>query len=92
MPRVGNIISWLRKAKYLTTLDQRTGFHDITFDKDVNKKTSFIIPFGKYEFLKVPFGLAQALAYFLNLMNKVLKGLNFTLAYLNDTIIYSKTA
>ena len=36
-------------------------------------KTVFTSPFGKYEYLKVPFGLAQALAYFQELMNKVLK-------------------
>ena len=43
-----------------------------------------------YEYLKVPFGLAQAPAYFQNLMNKVLNGLNFTLAYLDDVIIFSE--
>ena len=36
-------------------------------------KTAFTSPFGKYENLKVPFGLAQALAYFQEVMNKVLK-------------------
>ena len=54
-------------------------------------KTAFVTPFGKYEYLKVPFGLAQASSYFQNLMNKVLNGLNFTLAYLDD-IIFSETA
>ena len=48
--------------------------------------------FWKYEYLKVPFALAQALAYFKELMNKVLKGLPFPIAYLDDIIIYSKTA
>ena len=55
-------------------------------------KTAFTSPFGKYESLKVPFGLAQALAYFQELMNEVLKDLPFTIAYLDDMIIYSKTA
>ena len=47
-------------------------------------------PFGKYEFLMVPFGLAQAPAYFQLLMNKVLKGLKFTMMYLDDIIIFSQ--
>ena len=42
--------------------------------------------------LKVPFGLAQAPTYFQNLMNKVLNGLHFTLAYLDDVIIFSEVA
>ena len=38
----------------------------------------------------VPFGLAQAAAYFQLLMNKVLKGLKFAMTYLDDIIIFSK--
>ena len=41
--------------------------------------------------MKGPFGLAQAAAYFQNLMNRVLNGLHFTLAYLDDVIIFSET-
>ena len=51
--------------------------------------TAFVTPFGKYEFLMVPFGLAQAPAYFQLLMSKVLKGLSFAMTYLDDIIIFS---
>ena len=47
-------------------------------------------PFGKYEFLMVPFGLAQAPAYFQLLMNKVLKGLKFAMTYLDNIVIFSQ--
>ena len=60
--------------------------------KDSIHKIAFTSPFGKYEYLKVPFGLAQVLAYFQELMNKVLKDSPFITAYLYDIIIYSKTA
>ena len=92
MPRVEDIFAKLGKAKFYTTLDLRSGYHHIALDKDSIKKTAFVAPFGKYEYLKVPFGLAQAPAYFQNLMNKVLNGLNFTLAYLDDVIIFSENA
>ena len=48
-------------------------------------------PFGKYEYIKVPFGLTQAPAYFQELMTGILKDFNFTIAYLDDIIIFSKT-
>ena len=70
----------------------RSGYYHIALDDDAIKKKAFIMPLGKYEYLKVPFGLAQASAYFQNLMNKVLNGLHFTLAYLGDVIIFSKSA
>ena len=90
MPRVEGLLAKLGKAKFYTTLDLRSGYHHIALGKDSIKKTAFLAPFGKYEHLKVPFGLAQAPAYFQNLMNKVLNGLNCTLAYLDDVIIFSE--
>ena len=71
MPRVEDIVARLGKAKYFTTLDLRSGYHHIALDKQSVKKTALCIPFGKYEYLKVPFGLAQAPPYFQKLMNKV---------------------
>ena len=91
MPRAEDIFAKLGKAMYFTTLDLRAGYHHIALDKDSIKKTGFCLPFGKYEYLKVPFGLAQAPAYFQNLMNKVLTGLNFAISYLDDIIIFSET-
>ena len=92
MPRVEDIFSRMGKAKNFTTLDLKAGYHHITLDKGAFKKTAFVTPFGKYEYLKEPFDLAQAPAYIQNPMNKVLNGLNFTLAYLDDIITYSETA
>ena len=58
--------------------------------KSSRAKTAFVTPFGKYKFLMVPFGLAQAPAYFHLLMNKVLNGLKFAMMYLDDIIIFSE--
>ena len=55
-------------------------------------KTAFNPPFSKYEYIKVPFGLAQAPAYFQELMTGILKDFDFTIAYLDDKIIFSRTA
>ena len=54
-------------------------------------KTAFNSPFRKFEYVKVPFGLAQAPAYFQELMTGILKDFNFAIAYLDDIIIFSKT-
>ena len=91
MPRVEDILAKLGGAKFFTTFDLRAGYHHIALAEDSIPKTSFVTYSGKYEYLKVPFGLAQAPAYFQKLMNKVLKGLDFCMAYLDDIIIFSKT-
>ena len=50
-----------------------------------------LLSLGKYQFNRVPFGLAQALAYFQKLINDVLKGCNFAMDYLDDIIIYTRS-
>ena len=62
----------LKGAKVFSTIDLRSGYHHIALGKSSRAKTAFVTPFSKYEFLMVPFWLAQAPAYFQLLMNKVL--------------------
>ena len=91
MPKVEDIFSQLNGATYFTTLDLHAGYHHIPLDKSSIPKTAFNSPFGKYEYVKVPFGLAQAPAYFQELMTGILKDFPFAMAYLDDIIIFSRT-
>ena len=60
-------------AKIFTTLDLRSGYYHISLDEESKAKTAFVTPFGKYEFNSIPFGLAQAPAYFQQLISMVLQ-------------------
>ena len=91
MPKVKYFFSKLNRATYLTTLDLQAGYHHIPSDKPSVPKTAFNSPYRKYEYVKVPFGLAQAPAYFQELMTGILKDFSFAVAYLDDIIIFSKT-
>ena len=90
LPKINEMYAKLKGAKVFSTIDLKSGYHHIALGKSSRAKTTFVMPFGKYEFLMVPFGLAQAPAYFQLLMNKVLKGLKFTMTYLDDIIIFSQ--
>ena len=74
LPKIDEMYAKLKGAKVFSTIDLRSGYHHIALGKDSRAKTAFVTPFGKYKFLMVPFGLAQAPAYFQLLMNKVLEG------------------
>ena len=91
LPNIDQLYAQLRGAKVFTTLNLRSGYYHIKLGKDSQAKTAFITPFGRYEFNMVPFGLAQAPAYFQALIRKVLKGLHIlAVTYLDDIIIFSK--
>ena len=91
MPKVEDIFSKLNGATYFTTLDLHAGYPHIPLDKSSIPKTAFNSPFSKYEYIKVLFGLAQALAYFQELITSILKDFPFAIAYLDNIIIFSKT-
>ena len=75
-----------------STLDLRSGYYHIGLSKSTKPKTAFVIAgIGKYQFNRVPFGLAQAPAYFQTLINKVLSGFDFAMGYLDDVIIFSRS-
>ena len=91
MSKMEDIFSKLNGATYFTTLDLRAGYHHIPLDKPSIPRTAFNSPFRIFEYVKVPFGLAQALAYFQELMTGILKDFPFAIAYLDNIIIFSRT-
>ena len=92
MPKVEDIFSKMNGAKYFSSLDLRAGYHHIPLDKSSIPKTAFNSPFRKYEYVKVPFGLSQAPAYFQELMTRILRDFDFAIAYLDNILIFSRTA
>ena len=90
LPKIDEMYAKLKGSRVFSTIDLRSGHHHTPLGKESRAKTAFVTPFGKYEFLMVPFGLAQAPGYFQLLMNKVLEGLSYAMTYLDDIIIFSK--
>ncbi|MCG8430404.1 MAG: reverse transcriptase, partial [Candidatus Omnitrophica bacterium] len=91
LPKIDDLFARLKGAQIFSTLDLRSGYYHISLSKESQPKTAFVTPFGKWQFKQVPFGLAQAPAYFQQLMNKVVKKFDFAEAYLDDIIIFSNT-
>ena len=63
MPKVEDIFSKLNGAKYFSTLDLWAGYYQIPLDKSSIPKMAFNSPFDRYEYVKVPLGLAQVPAH-----------------------------
>ena len=93
MPRLDETIESFYGAKYFTTLDMMSGYHQIEIAEEDRAKTAFTSEFGHYEFNRMPFGLCNAPATFQRMMNHILRTTNniCTMVYLDDIIIFSKS-
>ena len=92
LPKIDELYAKLKGYKVFSSLDLRSGYYHIGLKDSAKLKSAFVLSFlGKYQFNRVPFGLAQAPAYFQKLINDVLKGCNFAMGYLDDIIIYSRS-
>ena len=91
LPKIDELYAKLKGFKVFSSLDLRSGYYHIGLTESAKPKSAFIISsLVKYQFNRVPFGLAQAPAYFQKLINDVLRGCNFAMGYLDDIIIYSR--
>ena len=67
----------------------RSGYYHMVLSKESRPKMAFVSSYGKWEFKRCPFGLAQAPAYFQRLVNEVLSGFTFAFGYLDDILVFS---
>lgn len=92
IPRVDELIDRLGKAQFITTLDLTKGYWQIPVAPEARSKTAFVTPFGKYQFLTMPFGLMGAPSTFQRLMDDLLRDFSaFSAAYLDDIVIFSES-
>lgn len=93
IPDISSTIASLGNAKFFTTLDLTSGFHQIKMKEKDIPKTAFSTMNGKYEFTRLPFGLKNAPAIFQRMIDDVLKEYigKICYVYIDDIIIFGRT-
>ena len=92
LPNIEELIANFGSSRFITTLDLAKGYYQVPVTPKHQEKTAFVMPYGKYEFVTMPFGLISAPSTFQRLMDEVLDGLHeFTVVYLDDILIHSQT-
>jgi hypothetical protein len=94
LPRIDDLLDQLRNVKFFSKIDLQSRYHQMKIRTEDIPKTAIITRYGQYEFTVVSFGLTNALAYFMNMMNKVfMEELDkFVVVFINDILVYSATA
>jgi len=92
LPRIEEIFDCLRGAKCYTTMDMKSGYHQVEMEESHKERTAFTVgSIGFFEYNKMPFGLTNSPATYQRLLEECLRSLNMTicLIYLDDLIIFS---
>jgi len=92
LPRIDILFDQLSKAKLFSMIDLRSGYHQIKIRLQDIPKTAFSSKYGLYEYLVMSFGLRNAPAYFMYLMNSVFMPEldKFVLVFIDDILVYSE--
>jgi hypothetical protein len=94
LTRIEDLLDRIKKAKFFSKIELRLGYHQMKIREQDIPKTAFTTRYGLYEFVVVSFGLTNAPAYFMSLMNKVfMEELDrFVVVFIDNILIYSETA
>ena len=91
IPDQEELFTKLAHAKYFTKVDLSKGYWQVPMSESSKHLTAFLTPDGLFQFTMMPFGLVNAPATFSRLMRRTLDGLQGTINYIDDILIYSST-
>jgi hypothetical protein len=91
LPRINDLFDQLKGSCIFSKIDLRLGYHQLKIRASSIPKTTFITQYGLYEYTVMSFGLTNAPAYFMYLMNKVFMEYRdkFMVVFIDDILIFS---
>ena len=91
LPKIENMLAQIKESKYFTKLDCNLGFWQEKLEPDSRLLTTFITPFGRFCFNRMPFGIKSAPEHYQKKMIQILDGLDGHFSIIDDMLIHGKT-
>ena len=87
---IEEVVTKLSKAKLFTVLDAKSGFWQIKLDAESSMLTTFNTPFGRFRWLRMPFGICSAPEEFQRRMNNTFENLKGTAIIADDLLVFGE--
>ncbi len=91
MNTIENVVTHLKDAQYFTVLDANAGYWQLKLDYESSQLCTFNTPFGRYRFLRMPFGLNVAPEIFQRRMTQLFERVEGVQVVMDDILIYGAT-
>ena len=92
LPAVEQSLAQLAGARVFSTLDANSGFWQIPLDRGSTLLTTFITPYGRYCFNRLPFGITSAPEHFQRRMSEILIDLEGVVSMMDDVLVHGRTS
>ncbi|KAJ1126815.1 hypothetical protein NDU88_005221 [Pleurodeles waltl] len=90
LPRINYLLEKLSGAVWFSKIDLALGYHQVVLEEDSRHYTAFNMPFGTFQFCRMPFGLASAASVFQCVMSQLLREVEGVLVFQDDVLIFAK--
>ncbi|UYV62314.1 K02A2.6-like [Cordylochernes scorpioides] len=91
LPATEHILGQLGNARYFSKLDANSGFWQFGLAKESQKLTTFITPFGRFFFKRIPFGITSAPEIFQRKMTQLLGKIEGVVCFMDDIVVYGSS-
>ena len=90
IPKIQNLLLQLEGFQYATSLDLNMGYYHIELSPDAKKLCTIVLPFGKFEYQRLPMGLCNSPDIFQEKMSNLMMDLEYVRAYIDDLLVTTK--
>lgn len=87
LPSVDYVLGQIGNAKVFSKLDANSGFHQVVLTENSKLLTTFITPFGRFAYNRLPFGITSAPEFYQQQVSQILAGLPGTVCLMDDIMI-----
>ena len=90
LPKIQDLLLKLEGFRYGTALDLNMGYYHIELNPDSRRLCTIVLPWGKYEYQRLPMGLCNSPDIFQEKMGSLMEDLEYVRCYIDDLLVITK--